>query len=246
MLAENCLCPRHGLFLIERCPACGHELGAAFRLQAGRAVLVCGGCGGALAAPARQGRGDVSRLLAIQDRIGRSVVEGGRWREALEETIALMWTPLDRLGAARPVLSLDFPDGWRWAVGDRRQVAAPQPLGRLSLEARVATLQALGARFGAELEMAAPPALWRLRAADIRRAARPSRARPPAAPRGIDRFRRLAAELLAHPDWIAAGRLSGRRRRTREARLMERALGGTLLRAPPASEPLRTGIHETA
>jgi TniQ len=131
MLAERCACPRHHEFLIDQCPRCANELRPAFRLQGARAILVCRRCGHRLNAAAQQGRGEqttsIALLLGSQDRIGRRLRQGERWRRALELMIALMWAPLDRADAARPVLSLDLPDNWRWSLGDRQVVGHPYP-----------------------------------------------------------------------------------------------------------------------
>jgi hypothetical protein len=233
MLAERCACPRHHEFLIDQCPRCADALRPAFRLQTTRAILVCGRCGQRLGGqPGREDRASsIALLLGSQDRIERRLRESERWGDALESIIALMWAPLDRADAARPVLSLDLPANWRWSIRDRQTVGHPYPLSHLSVAARILTFRALGERFGAALELdvdAAAP--WRLRAATVGPVRRGVRARPLLRPvsGGPDRFQRLAVGLLAHPDWIAAQQLPERRRRALEARMMDRALTGVL------------------
>jgi TniQ len=241
MLAERCACPRHHEFLIDQCPRCAMELRPAFRLQATCAILVCGRCGQRLGA--RQGRGDltapIALLLSSQDRIGRGLRESERWRDALESTIALLWAPLDRANAARPVLSLELPDNWRWSIRDRQMVGHLHPLGHLSVAARVITFRLLGERFGADLELDGDAAAsWRLRAAAVGQVRRSVRARPLLRPVSDDpdRFQGLAVRLLAHPDWIAAQQQPERRRRAVEARMMDRALTGILWRTSDGAE----------
>lgn len=227
-LAEHCACWQHHAFLIDHCPRCASELRPAFRLQATRTILVCGHCGQRLGA--RQVRGDrtapIVLVLGSQDRIGRGLRESERWRDALEAMIALMWAPLDRADAARPVLSLELPDDWRWSIRDRQAVGHPYPLSRLSVAGRSVTFRVMSERFGADLQLDLDAAAsWRLRAAAVGRQirARPSRPRVQSGP---DRFQRLAGCLLAHPDWIAAQQLPERQRRALETRMIDRALIG--------------------
>ena len=67
----------------------------------------------------------------------------------LEWTIRTLWAPLDRAGAARPVLALWFDqEGWNCPFEARAAVGAPAPLQHLPVRCRVLTLAILSDLFG--------------------------------------------------------------------------------------------------
>ena len=224
--------------LVDRCPNCHERLRVAFRLRENRARPVCARCEGAL-----EGRGGeeegflrdmATALLPMQARIAAAVDHAPIDRGRLEGIVGVLWSPLDDPGASRPVLALWVSErGWRAPVEARPAVGQPMPLGLLLVPVRALTLVAIRDLFGEEvmaLEGAPERAPWLFRRAAPRRPAPPKSVRPPALWPGGERrspadYRRLAREILAHPDWAAAARLPERRRRRVLGRLIDAALG---------------------
>ena len=184
---------------------------------------VCARCGRDLAGGAGEGgwatdQGLIEAALRMARRIAEKV-DGGR-SLGLEAAIAALWAPLDHPATARPVLALWLEEaGWRCPFEARHAVGANAPLAGLPIRWRAATLAALQDVYGADLTLdGATPAAVRL----ARRAA-PRRTRPWGRPadrnalglRPLERsaadYRRLAREILAHPDWIASGGLPRRK-----------------------------------
>lgn len=237
MLAERCICPAHGTVLLDRCPHCHRRLQVTFRLQERRARPVCGRCqkiltdrGGEGGPP--QDRAFIDRALTIQRRAFEIVNEAASMRERFETVLSTLWAPLDRPGAARPVLALWFNEaGWRCSFEARHAVGASAPLGQLPIRWRVVTLIAMSDLFGVDLRVDAMPAA----AVHLLRRAVPRRIRPagplptvqganPVPKRSSAEYLRLARKILAHPDWIAAGGLPERKRQRVRARLIDVAL----------------------
>jgi len=264
-LGERCVCPLHGRLLTDRCPyGCG-RLQVGFRLHDGRARPVCARCGRNLAGGAGeggrpQGQAVIEAVLHMERRIADRVDSGRSL--GVEAAIAALWAPLDHPSAARPVLALWFEEsGWRCPFEARHAVGARAPLAVLPICWRVVTLAVLQDVYGAGLMIdGATPAADRL----ARRAApqaRPTGWRPERRPPGVrplERpaadYRRMAREILAHPEWIAAAALPRRKGARVRGGLIDEALAtGTVAvgcgRAPSsrrARSRVRVGIDETA
>jgi hypothetical protein len=156
-LVERVVCPVHKEMLRDRCLECGAHLRASFRLRTGLLRVFCAKCeclltgrGGAQADQADPGF--AKDILAFQNQVAR-IINGDEGHLALlESTIRTLWAPLDRVGAARPVLALWFDqEGWNCPFEARAAVGAPAPLQHLSVCWRVLTLAILGDLFGAAM-----------------------------------------------------------------------------------------------
>jgi len=244
LLAERCVCPAHGRILIDQCPSCHGTLQVAFRLRDNRARAVCARCEGALEGGG--GEGDrfsdmTAVLLTMQARIAAAVDHASIYRGRLEEVIDTLWSPLDDPGASRPTLALWCSQpGWRPSVEARQVVGRPMPLGLLPVPFRGLTLVALRDLFAEDVTAPAGPperAAWILgRVAFLR----PTRAKSPRAPaplpvqerRSLADYQRLAREILADPDWVAAVDLPERWRRRVLGRLVDKALDAAFSPAP--------------
>ncbi|MDA3856972.1 MAG: hypothetical protein PF480_01710 [Roseovarius sp.] len=152
--AERVVCPVHKEMLRDRCLECGAHLRASFRLRAGLLRVFCAKCGCLLTGRrgVRAGRMDAKftkGILTYQSQAER-IINGGEDQLAhLEWTIRTLWAPLDRVGAARPVLALWFDqEGWNCPFEARSAVGAPAPLQHLSVRWRVLTLVILSDLFG--------------------------------------------------------------------------------------------------
>ncbi len=264
-LAERCVCSLNRRLLSDRCPhGCG-RLQVGFRFRDGRARPICARCGRDLAGGAGQGGRPqdlavIEAVLRVERRIADRVDTGRSL--GLESAIAALWAPLDRPAAARPVLALWFEEaGWRCPFEARHAVGADAPLAELPISWRVVTLAALKDVYGAELNIdGATPAAARLarRAAPRARASARRAERSAPAGRPLERsaadYRRLAHEILAHPEWIAAGGLPRRKGARVRGGLIDEALAtGTVAVGCGASgpnssarSPVRVGIDETA
>lgn len=242
MLAERCACPAHRRMLDDRCPSCNRRLHVSFRMRDGHARPICDTCETLLTGRGGEGgqypdAGFVGAVLDLQKQIGEIATEESEQRRRLERRIAMLWAPLDRPGAARPVLALWFDqEGWRCPFEVRHAVGFVAPFGQLSARWRTLTLIVLRDLFGPNLcgGGAIPAAAARLfrRVAPLQthrndssravRRVQPPTKRPPAD------YACLAYEILAHPDWIAAEGLSERRRQSARARLMDKVLAKDL------------------
>jgi len=158
----------------------------------------------------------VDALLVVQERIAAIVRGAPESRERLETALSTLWAPLDDPGAARPVLALWFGESaWRCPTEAQHAIGAVAPLGRLPIAWRIVTLIAARVLFGlgretldaasgpaAILIQHAAPLRGRLKQArGLRQAAGGAQARP------RTEYRRLAHDILAHPDWLAAAGL---------------------------------------
>jgi hypothetical protein len=153
-LVERVVCPVHNEILRDRCPECGAHLPASFRLRRGLLRVFCAKCECILTGKggARADRMDAAftkGIFAYQSQ-AEGIISGGEDQLAhLEWTIRMLWAPLDRAGAARPVLALWFDqEGWNCPFEARAAVGAPAPLQHLSVRWRVLTLAILGDLFG--------------------------------------------------------------------------------------------------
>ena len=179
-LVERVVCPVHKEMLRDRCLECGAHLRTSFRLRTGLLRVFCAKCECLLTGRggARADRADTAfteGTLTFQRQVER-IINGDKGHLALlERTIRALWAPLDRAGAARPVLALWFDqEGWNCPFEARAAVGAPAPLQHLSVRWRVLTLVILGDLFGERMVPMAtmPEAAARLfrRAAPIPRA----------------------------------------------------------------------------
>jgi len=153
-LVEWVVCPVHKEILRDRCPECGAHLRASFRLRTGLLRVFCAKCECLLTGRggAREDRTDAGftrGILMFQGQI-RSIINGDEDHLVLLEwSIRTLWAPLDRAGAARPVLALWFDEpGWNCPFEARAAVGASAPLQDLSVRWRVLTLAILGDLFG--------------------------------------------------------------------------------------------------
>ncbi len=91
-------------------------------------------------------------VLEFQRQISRIIRRDPSRLVRLEQAIRTLWAPLDRDGAARPVLALWFEQsGWNCPYEARAAVGGSTPLQHLSVRWRALTLVILHDLFGAEL-----------------------------------------------------------------------------------------------
>ena len=243
VLAERCICSVHGELLLDRCQSCHRHLFVAFRLLEGRAQPVCSSCGSILAGGGGVGDRSADRNLmrnafAIQQRVTASVDRGYPEQQKFEKALAILWAPLDHPAAARPVLALWLKEaGWRCPYDVRHAVGAAAPLGQLPVRWRLVTLLALNDCFGTDLagdgEMP-PLAVQLVRRAAPRQCRLPRPGRRPhvqVLKRSPAEYERLANHIMADPRWIAAEKLSRRKRERVRALLIDAALAGNLAAA---------------
>ena len=153
-LVERVVCPVHKEMLRDRCSKCYAHLQTSLRLRTGLLRVFCAKCeclltgrGGALAdlVDARF----ATEILALQNQVERIINGDNPHLALLEWVIWTLWSPLDRVGAARPVLALWFDqEGWNCPFEARAAVDAAAPLQHLSLAWRVLTLVILCDLFG--------------------------------------------------------------------------------------------------
>lgn len=156
-LAERVVCPAHQTMLLDRCPACRGRLGLSFRMLNSLLRPFCRKCDAVLT-----GRGGemedslkadfAAGVLDLQRQIS-GIVRGDAGRlDRLERAIRTLWAPLDRDGAARPVLALWFDEpGWNCPYEARAAVGRAAPLQHLPVRWRAVTLVILHDLFGADL-----------------------------------------------------------------------------------------------
>ncbi len=156
-LAECVVCPVHRDMLRDRCPECCAHLRVSFRMRSGRLRPFCSKCEGLLTdrrwKPAARSDADFAgRALALQKQAGTLVRSNPDQRLRLEDAIFTLWAPLDRAGAARPVLALWFDQpGWHCPFEARAAVGTHAPLQKLPVGWRALTLVVLHDLFGAGL-----------------------------------------------------------------------------------------------
>ncbi|MGV1833076.1 TniQ family protein [Agrobacterium vitis] len=238
MLGECCICPAHSQLLCDRCSSCRQRLFVKFYLRDGCVRPVCRHCAcllddrGGEGGPPRD-RALIQAALVIQRRVAASIDQNNRGRSQLEKALTILWAPLDHAAAARPALALWFGKaGWRCPYEVRHAVGADAPLGRIPVRWRFVTLLALDDIFGVEpnvddaIPAAAAHVVRRATTMTSRSATRSLRqeASNQAGRRSSEDYDRLARNILAHPDWIAAEHLPARKRQRLRARLVDAAL----------------------
>lgn len=155
-LAEQVVCPSHGNMVLDRCPACRGRLRPSFRLLNGVLRAFCRKCDAVLTSRGgEEGSSTVDfaiGVLEFQRQISRIIRRDPSRLVRLEHAIRTLWAPLDRDGAARPVLALWFEQsGWNCPYEARAAVGSAAPLQHLSVRWRALTLVILHDLFGAEL-----------------------------------------------------------------------------------------------
>ena len=156
-LAARVVCPAHRTMLLDRCPACFGRLRLSFRMLNGLLRPFCRKCDAVLTGGGGETEDPLKAdfaagVLDLQRQIN-GIVRGGPGRlDRLEHAIRTLWAPLDRDGAARPVLALwyDKP-GWNCPFEARTAVGRSAPLQHLSVRWRALTLVILRDLFGADL-----------------------------------------------------------------------------------------------
>ncbi len=156
-LAEQVVCPSHRTMLLDRCPACRGGLRLTFRMQNGLLRPFCRKCDAVLTGGGGEAEDPLNAdfaagVLELQRQIN-GIVRGDPGRlDRLEYAIRALWAPLDRDGAARPVLALWYDEpGWNCPFEARAAVGRPAPLQHLSVRWRALTLVILHDLFGADL-----------------------------------------------------------------------------------------------
>ncbi len=260
LLAEHCICLRHRQPLIDRCPQCWKPLRPRFRLRDGLARLACRSCETDLTDPTAEWALQDDTVIKAATGIQRQIAaffDAGATMRRLEVAISDLWAPLHDPGAARPVLALWLRSpGWHCPLEASWAIGAQAPLACLPVRWRVITLVALVDVLGEQpacREERLPEAEALFRHAAPRRSiprwpipvgnARPSLSVDPRQGQVARDYARLARDLVAHPDWIAAeGKPAGQRRRIHN-RLMDVALSG---RAVSGSGSSGDGLHESS
>ncbi len=156
-LAEQVVCQSHRTMLLDRCPACRGGLRFTFRMLNGLLRPFCRKCDAVLTG----GGGETeypltadfaANVLEFQCQISGIVRRDEVHLERLEYVIRTIRAPLDRDGAARPVLALWYDEpGWNCPYKARAAVSRPAPLQHLSVRWRALTLVILHDLFGADL-----------------------------------------------------------------------------------------------
>lgn len=156
-LTEQVVCPVHRTMLLDRCPACRGHLRPSLRMLNGLLRPFCRKCEAVLTG----GGGEAEDLLNVDFAAGvldlqrqiNGIVRGGPGRlDRLEHAIRILWAPLDRNGAARPVLALWYDEpGWNCPYEARATVGRHAPLQHLSVRWRALTLVILHDLFGTDL-----------------------------------------------------------------------------------------------
>ncbi|EAQ43940.1 hypothetical protein MED193_00340 [Roseobacter sp. MED193] len=156
-LAEQVVCPPHRTMLLDRCPACLGRLRLSFRMLNGLLRPFCRKCDAILTGGGGETEDPLKAdfaagVLDLQSQISR-IVRGNPGRfDRLEHAIRTLWAPLDRDGAARPVLALWYDEsGWNCPYEARAAVGRSAPLQHLSVSWRALTLVILHDLFGADL-----------------------------------------------------------------------------------------------
>jgi hypothetical protein len=156
-LAEHVVCPTHQIMLLDRCPVCLGRLRLSFRMLNGLPRPFCRKCDAVLTGGGVETEDPLKAdfavgVLELQRQIGE-IVRGDTGRlDRLEYAIRTLWAPLDRDGAARPVLALWFDEpGWNCPYEARAAVGRAAPLQHLSVRWRALTLVILRDLFGADL-----------------------------------------------------------------------------------------------
>ena len=156
-LAEQVVCPSHRTMLLDRCPACRGGLRLSFRMLNGLLRPFCRECDAVLTGGGGETEDPLKAdfaagVLDLQRQIN-GIVRGNSGRlDRLERGIRTLWAPLDRDGAARPVLALWYDEpGWNCPFEARAAVGRTAPLQHLTVRWRALTLVILHDLFGADL-----------------------------------------------------------------------------------------------
>jgi hypothetical protein len=156
-LAEQVVCPTHRTMLLDRCPACLGRLRLSFRMLNGLLRPFCRKCDAVLTGGGGETEDPLKAdfaagVLELQRQISE-IVRGDSGRlDRLEYAIRTLWAPLDRDGAARPVLALWYDEpGWNRPYEARSAVGRVAPLQHLSARWRALTLVILKDLIGADL-----------------------------------------------------------------------------------------------
>lgn len=156
-LAEQVVCQSHRMMLLDRCPACSGGLRLTFRMLNGLLRPFCRKCDAVLSGGGGETEDPLKAdfaagVLELQRQIN-GIVRGGPGRlDRLEHVIRTLWAPLDRDGAARPVLALWYDEpGWNCPFEARAAVGRSAPLQQLPVRWRALTLVILHDLFGADL-----------------------------------------------------------------------------------------------
>ncbi|QIE48047.1 hypothetical protein G5B38_20785 (plasmid) [Pseudohalocynthiibacter aestuariivivens] len=156
-LAEQAVCQSHRTMLLDRCPACRGGLRLTFRMLNGLLRPFCRKCDAVLTGGGGETENPLKAdfaagVLELQRQISE-IVRGDAGRlDRLEYAIRTIWAPLERDGAARPVLALWYNEpGWNCPYEARAAVGRPAPLQHLSVRWRALTLVILHDLFGADL-----------------------------------------------------------------------------------------------
>ncbi|MGR3564510.1 MAG: TniQ family protein [Heliomarina sp.] len=156
-LAECVACPAHRTMLEDRCPACRGHLRLSLRMFNGLLRPFCRKCDAVLTGGGGEAEdplkaGFAAGVLELQRHIN-GIVRGGSGRlDRLEHAVRTLWAPLDRDGAARPVLALWYDEpGWNCPFEARAAVGRSAPLQQLPVRWRALTLVILHDLFGADL-----------------------------------------------------------------------------------------------
>jgi hypothetical protein len=160
-LAEQVVCPTHRTMLLDRCPACLGRLRLSFRMLNGLLRPFCRKCDAVLTGGGGETEDPLKAdfaagVLELQRQISE-IVRGDSGRlDRLEYAIRTLWAPLDRDGAARPVLALWYDEpGWNRPYEARSAVGRVAPLQHLSARWRALTLVILKDLIGADLVLGA-------------------------------------------------------------------------------------------
>uniref|UniRef100_UPI003515B305 TniQ family protein n=1 Tax=Pararhodobacter marinus TaxID=2184063 RepID=UPI003515B305 len=156
-LTEQVVCPVHRTMLLDRCPTCRGHLRLSLRMLNGLLRPFCRKCDAVLTGGGGEAEDPLkldfaAGVLDLQRQISE-IVRGDSGRlDRLEHAIRTLWAPLDREGAARPVLALWYDEpGWNCPYEARAAVGRPAPLQHLSVRWRALTLVILHDLFGADL-----------------------------------------------------------------------------------------------
>lgn len=156
-LAEQVVCPEHRTMLLDRCPGCRGRLRLSLRMLNGLQRPFCRKCDAVLTGGGGETEDPLKADFAagvhdLQRQIS-GIVRGDSGRlDQLEHAIRTLWAPLDRDGAARPVLALWYDEpGWNCPYESRSAVGRVAPLQYLSARWRALTLVILKDLFGADL-----------------------------------------------------------------------------------------------
>ena len=156
-LAEQVVCPSHRTMLLDRCSTCRGHLRPSFRMLNGLLRPFCRTCDAVLTGGGGETENPVKAdfvagVLDLQRQINGIVRGGSGHLDRLEHAIRTLWAPLDRDGAARPVLALWYDEpGLNCPFEARAAVGRPAPLQHLSVRWRALTLVILHDLFGADL-----------------------------------------------------------------------------------------------